>query len=128
MHLVLVNRLGSLPWNSVIRLTDRRDMTIVVDWDVKPQIKQNKKLLTFFEMTPKVFAEYLRDISWRNSDEISREFLRENSRRKKWSARKFAFENFCSSSEREKRAFFSWADLYMHKWVQVQMSIHLSLI
>ena len=32
MHLVLVNRLGglSLPRNSVVRLTDRFDMTLVV--------------------------------------------------------------------------------------------------
>ena len=36
VHLVLVNRLGSLPRNSVVRLTDRLDMTVVVDWDVKP--------------------------------------------------------------------------------------------
>ena len=28
--------LGSLPRNSVVRLTDSLDMTIVVDWDVKP--------------------------------------------------------------------------------------------
>ena len=42
VHLVLVNRLGSLPRNIVVRLTDRLDMTMVVDWDVKPQIKQNK--------------------------------------------------------------------------------------
>ena len=46
MHLVLANRLGSLPSNSVGRLTDRLDMTIVVDWDVKPQIKQTKQNLT----------------------------------------------------------------------------------
>ena len=37
-HLVLVNHLGSMPRNSVIKLTDRLDMTIIVDWDVKPQI------------------------------------------------------------------------------------------
>ena len=43
MHLVLVKRLGSLPMNSVVRLTDRLDMTIVVDWDVKPQIKQRNR-------------------------------------------------------------------------------------
>ena len=29
-HLVLVNRLGSLPRNSVDRLTDRLDMTLIV--------------------------------------------------------------------------------------------------
>ena len=32
-------RLGSLPRKSVVRLTDRLDMTIVVDRDVKPQKK-----------------------------------------------------------------------------------------
>ena len=40
VHLVLVNCLGSLPRNSVVRLTDRLNMIIVVDRDVKPQIKQ----------------------------------------------------------------------------------------
>ena len=38
MRLILVNRIGSLHRNSVDRLTDRLDMTIIVDWDVKPQI------------------------------------------------------------------------------------------
>ena len=33
--------LGSLPRNSVVRLTDRLDRIIVADWDVKPQIKRN---------------------------------------------------------------------------------------
>ena len=42
MHLVLINRLGSLTRNSVVRLTDRLDMIIVVDRDVKTQIKQTK--------------------------------------------------------------------------------------
>ena len=32
VHLELVNRIGSLSRNSVVRLTDRLDMTIVVDW------------------------------------------------------------------------------------------------
>ena len=31
-----------MPRNSVVRLPDRNDMTIVVDWDVEPQIKQEK--------------------------------------------------------------------------------------
>ena len=33
---------------SVVRLTDRLDMTIAVDWDVKPTLnhKQNKKNVT----------------------------------------------------------------------------------
>ena len=44
VHLVLVNRLGSLSRNSVVRVTDRLDMAIVIDWDVKPQIKQNENL------------------------------------------------------------------------------------
>ena len=35
VHLVLVNRLVSLPRNSVVRLTDCLNMTIVVDWDHK---------------------------------------------------------------------------------------------
>ena len=49
VHLVLVNRLGSLPRNSVVRLTERLDMSTVVDWDVKPQIKQtNNVFLNFF--------------------------------------------------------------------------------
>ena len=37
---VQVNRLClSLPRKSVVRLTDHLNMTIVVDWDVKPQNK-----------------------------------------------------------------------------------------
>ena len=32
----MCNRLGSLPRNSVVRVSDRLDMTIVVDSDVKP--------------------------------------------------------------------------------------------
>ena len=47
---VLVNRLGSLHRNSVDRLTDRLNITLVVGWAVKPQhkndtpkTKQNKK-------------------------------------------------------------------------------------
>ena len=39
VHLVLVNSIGRLPRNSVVRLTDCLDMTIVAAWDVKPQIK-----------------------------------------------------------------------------------------
>ena len=37
VHLVLVNRLGSLPRNSAVRLTDRLYMTTVVDWDESDQ-------------------------------------------------------------------------------------------
>ena len=32
----------SLPRESVLRLTDHLNMTIAVDWDVKPQTKQAK--------------------------------------------------------------------------------------
>ena len=74
----------------MVRLTDRLDMTKVVDWHEKPQIKQTKFIL-FFEMTPsgvswRVFAEFLSEISRRkkmvcaNLREISRSFLRESSR------------------------------------------------
>ena len=45
VHLVLVNRLGSLSRNGVVRLTDHLDMTVVVDWDVKPQIRQTNKII-----------------------------------------------------------------------------------
>ena len=41
LHSVLVNRLGlSQSRNRLVRLPDQRDMTIVVDWDVKPQNRQ----------------------------------------------------------------------------------------
>ena len=50
-QLVLVNCFGSLPRNSVVRLTYRLDMTIVVDWDVKPQIKQTS---LFSDIVPEV--------------------------------------------------------------------------
>ena len=40
----LVNRLGlSLPSKSVVRLTDRLDMTVAIDWDVKPRNNNNNK-------------------------------------------------------------------------------------
>ena len=59
VHLVLVNHLGSLPRNSELRLNDLLDMTIAVVCDVKPQIKQNKKIkCEVFLMTSRVFAEY----------------------------------------------------------------------
>ena len=42
-YLVLVNHLGlRLPRRSVVRLTDRLDMTIIVNWYVKPQHTQTK--------------------------------------------------------------------------------------
>ena len=43
-RLVLVNGLGSPLRKCVVRLTDRFDMNIVVDWDVQPQIQQAKTL------------------------------------------------------------------------------------
>ena len=49
----------------MVRLTDRLDMTIVVDWDVKPQIRQQEfKLLTLIcGVSPRVFAKFLREMS-----------------------------------------------------------------
>ena len=45
MHLALVNHLGlSLSWKRVVRLINRLDMTIVVDWNVKPQNKTTKTI------------------------------------------------------------------------------------
>ena len=41
MHKVLVNYIVKLAWEkSVVKLTDRPDMTIAVDWDVKHQPNQ----------------------------------------------------------------------------------------
>ena len=39
-HSVLVNRLGSLPRNSANMLTGQLEMTLVVDWVIKPQYKR----------------------------------------------------------------------------------------
>ena len=53
MHEVLVNRLGglSLPRKSVIRLTDRPDMTLDVDRGRKTTIQQRRQ---FKRMGPKI--------------------------------------------------------------------------
>ena len=41
VHKVLVNRfVKACPGKCVVRLTDCLDMTIAVDWNVKPQTKQ----------------------------------------------------------------------------------------
>ena len=40
VHLV---RLESMPKNSVVGITDHLNMTIVVDWDVKPTTNQTKQ-------------------------------------------------------------------------------------
>ena len=42
VHEVLVNRLVKLAQEKVFRLTDRPDMTIAVDWDVKHQTNQQQ--------------------------------------------------------------------------------------
>ena len=56
-----INCLGlSLPRKSVVRLTDRLDMTIAVEWDVKPQKQQQQHqsilcfLLSFWINVPAV--------------------------------------------------------------------------
>ena len=53
MHEVLVNRLGglSLPRKSVVRLTDRPDMTLDVTVDLKQQYNNNNKSLVILDMT-----------------------------------------------------------------------------
>ena len=50
MHEVLVNRLGglSLPRKSVVRLTDRSDMTLDVTVAVKRQYNNNKSKPTVY--------------------------------------------------------------------------------
>ena len=49
MNLILVNRLGR---NTIVMLTDHLDMTIDVDWDVKPQFNKPTKpeMLFFFSL------------------------------------------------------------------------------
>ena len=63
MAFVLVNRLGSLHRNSVDRLTDWLNITMVVDWAVKPQhknntpkTKQNKKQDHFHVLSALMFG------------------------------------------------------------------------
>ena len=87
----------------MVRLTDRLDMTIVVEWDVKPQIKQNKNLnckrfLNDSEFSRSICAKSrgekkmvsatLREISW--------SFLRESS----------CLRIFVRGVNAKKRAFF----------------------
>ena len=43
MHKVLVNHLVACQGKSVVRLTDRLNMTIAVDWDVKPQTNKQMR-------------------------------------------------------------------------------------
>ena len=107
VHLVLVNRLGSLPRNSVVRLTDRLGMTIVVDWDVKPQIVQNKIwTVNAFLMTPRLFVEYLHEISQCFSASFRGETMVCANLRGVFSANVRVLR-FCSRSEREKKRVFS---------------------
>ena len=43
---VLINRLDlSLPRKRAVRLTDRLDITIIVDWDVKSQINHPTQII-----------------------------------------------------------------------------------
>ena len=45
MHRVLVNSfVFSLPRKSAVRSTDRLDLTIAIDWDIKSQTKQKSDL------------------------------------------------------------------------------------
>ena len=99
MHLVHVNRLGSLPSNSEVRLTDLHDMTIAVDCDVKPQIKQNKilkceRFLNDFESFSGVSAQNLKLCEYLGVYlRVFAQFLRSyfaKSRREKHGARTYA--------------------------------------
>ena len=66
------------------------------------------------------FSASFRGVSPRNFAE-KKSGLRELTRNlAEFSPRKFAFENFCSRREREKKSFFSWADLYMY----CKMNVH----
>ena len=107
MHLILVNRLGILHRNSLVRLTDRLNMTIVVDWDVKPQIKQKQKPLDVFLNNSR-----RNKIIRANLGEISRSFLRESSRLRNFVRRVKA-----------KKDIFSWADLYVDYLCRGQMKL-----
>ena len=70
---------------------------------------------SFRGVSARNFAEKLREssrsvsASFRGDKNDLRELARNLS---EFSLRKFAFEKFCSRSEREKRAF-AWADLYV---------------
>ena len=56
MHEVLVNRLVKLAQEkSVVRITDRLNMTIAVDWDVMSQTK--KKLMSNYELNTNLLAQ-----------------------------------------------------------------------
>ena len=58
VHEVLVNILVKLAQEKcVVKCTDRPYMTIAVDWDVKPQMKQT--LLSIFTLQCSPFLNYL---------------------------------------------------------------------
>ena len=46
VHKVLVNLLVKLAQEKMFRVTDHLDMTIAVDWDVKPQKQKNKHIFS----------------------------------------------------------------------------------
>ena len=60
MHEVLVNRLGglSLPRKSVIRLTDRPDMTLDVYRGRKATMQQQQQLCTPSDIASYLFKDY----------------------------------------------------------------------
>ena len=67
MHEVLVNRLGglSLPRKSVVRLTDRPDMTLDVYRGRKTTIQQQQQSLLHFNHCNDLFL-YIKENSWLN--------------------------------------------------------------
>ena len=60
MHEVLVNRLGglSLPRKSVVRLTDRPDMTLDVYRGRKTTMQQQQQQITYYDSTFKVVSRF----------------------------------------------------------------------
>ena len=63
--LVLVNRLGlSLPRKGVVRLSDRLDMAIDVDWDLKPQHNNNNNISSYFMLSIFIYPHIYYDTSY----------------------------------------------------------------
>ena len=100
----------------MVRLTDHLDMTILVDCDVKPQIKQNKNLncqwflKCFRRVSARIFVVELHEILCSFSAKCCREKkkgVRKLTRKLAvFSPQKFALENFCSQSEHVNRDCF----------------------
>ena len=82
MHEVLVNRLGglSLPRKSVVRLTDRPDMTLDVYRGRKTTMQQQQQRLHYFTFKQTAAPSAIVRISKVKGDCFILEFLRSNRR------------------------------------------------